>query len=96
MEYQIVVKKRFAGNLLKLLLYLEKEWGKKVADEFTQKILDTIKLLKLHPYVGAPSKKIPGARGILISSHNRLFYRIVRNKIIVITLADTRRKRYRS
>lgn len=94
MEYKIVVKKRFAANLLALLLYLEKEWGKKVADEFQQRIAKSFAVLLRHPFVGSPSKKFPGARGLLITKHNRLFYRIESNRIIILSLADTRRKKF--
>jgi hypothetical protein len=38
MAYQIILKKRFANKLVKLLAYLEKEWSHKVAANFLQKI----------------------------------------------------------
>ena len=79
---------------MNVLLYLEKEWGKRVADEFQEKISKAFTLLKTHPYIGTPTVRIPDARGLLITSHNRLFYRIEQNKIIIISLADTRKKNY--
>lgn len=94
MGYKIVVKKRFASNLLNVTSYLEVEWGKKVADEFYDKIIQLLDLLSSHPFIGAPSTKIKNVRGISVTSHNRLFYRIERNKIIIIALGDTRRKSY--
>ena len=94
MGYKIIFKKRFAKNLLNVLIYLEQEWGKNVADEFQDKINNAVNLLKAHPNIGAPSKKRPVARGLLITKHNRLFYRIENNTIIIILLADTRRKSY--
>ncbi len=95
MGYKITFKKRFANNLLSVITYLEKEWGKKAADDFMDRLNEALNLLKFHPHIGAPSKKIPRARGLLISPHNRLFYRIENNTIFIITLADTRRKNYR-
>jgi plasmid stabilization system protein ParE len=92
--YKIIIKKRFANNLLNVLTYLEQEFGKKVADEFHDKITRALDLLKSYPYIGAPSIKLKGARGILITPYNRLFYRIENNKIIIISLVDTRRKNY--
>ena len=93
MGYKIIFKKRFVRDLLDVLTYLEKEWGKKVADEFQDKVTNTLRLLSEHPYVGAPSSKID-IRGLLISKHNRLFYRIKNNTIVIIALADTRRRQY--
>lgn len=96
MGHKIIFKKRFTNRLSDVLAFLEKEWGKKVADEFIDKIHDAINALKKHPQLGAPSLKIKGARGFSITKHNRLFYRIEMNKIIILSLADTRKKNYSS
>ncbi len=93
MGYKIVFKKRYANNLLTVLTYLEKEWGKKAADEFQDKINSALTLLSVHPHLGAYSDKT-NLRGLLITKHNRLFYRFRNNTIIVVYLADTRRKSY--
>jgi len=45
--YKIIFKKRFAINLFDVLTYLEKEWGKKVADEFQDKVKWRIEMIKL-------------------------------------------------
>ena len=38
MERQIVLKKRYINNLLKLLTYLKAEWGEKVTTEFIARL----------------------------------------------------------
>ncbi len=91
MGYKIIFKKRFAKNLFNVLTYLEREWGKKIADEFQDKIDNAIQLIQFHPHIGAPSNKI-NVRGLLITKHNRLFYKISANTIIILSLADTRKK----
>jgi plasmid stabilization system protein ParE len=83
--YKIIFKKRFTNNLLNVLAYLEKEWGIKVADEFLDKINSALILLKSHPYTGAPSTRV-NVRGLLITKHNRLFYRVQNNTIVIISL----------
>jgi len=95
-EYKVVVKKLFAKQLLNVLYYLDKEWGKRVADDFQDKINAAIKILKQHPYTGAPSKKIPDARGLLITKHTRLFYKIENKTIVIVFLADTRKNSYKA
>ena len=45
MAYQVIYKKRFNDKLVKLLKYLEKNWGQKVASDFLTK-LQTYKVLK--------------------------------------------------
>ena len=67
MGHQVIFKKRFANNLLNVVTYLEKEWGKKVVDEFLDRITDAVSSLREHSYIGAPSSKIKHARGLLIT-----------------------------
>lgn len=90
MAYQIIVKKRFTNKVEKTLIYLEKEWSYKVAVEFLQKIDRRFELLSKHPYAGAPSAKIKDIRGLLITRHNRLYYKIKDNKVIILNMYDTR------
>jgi len=91
MAYQIIVKKRFTNKVQKVLRYLEKEWSHKVAIEFLLKIDRRIELLATHPYAGASSSsKIKDVRGLLITRHNRLYYKIKGDKIIILNMYDTR------
>lgn len=92
MEYQIVYKKPFTDRLEEVLDYLDEEWGARVAQEFYLKITRVIELLKLHPQIGMPSRVVPGVRGVSVTKHNRMFYRIDKKKVIILSLSDTRRK----
>ncbi len=95
MEYKVIFKKRFAKNLLNVLTFPEQNWSKKVADDFLLKVIDVVSLLKIHPHIDAPSRNIKNVRGLEITPHNKLFYRLDKNKIIIVTPADTRRKNYK-
>lgn len=90
MAYEIVIKKRFTNKVVKTLTYLEKEWSLKVASDFLLKIDRRIDQLKKQPLIGSPSQKIQDVRGILITRHNRMFYKIVGEKIIILNMYDTR------
>jgi plasmid stabilization system protein ParE len=90
MENQIIYKKRFLNKLDKLLTYLEKEWNITVANEFLDKLEEKIRIIKLHPTIGGTSA-ITNTRSILITSHNKIYYRIENNKIVVINMIDTRK-----
>ena len=94
MGYKIIYKKRFVKELPNFLSYLELEWSKKVADEFQDKVNNAIALLRRHLNIGIRSKKIPGASGMLITQHNRMYYRVGKNTISIIILADNRMKNY--
>ena len=75
MAYEIIVKKRFTNKLLKLLSYLEMEWGGAVAEKFSIKLERRLDTLLEQPLIGAESD-ILNVRSILITKHNRLYYRI--------------------
>jgi plasmid stabilization system protein ParE len=90
MAYRIIVKKRFTNKVKKILAYLEKEWSHKVATEFLLKIDRRIELLARQPYVGVTSLHIKDVRGLLITRHNRLYYKIKDDSVIILNMFDTR------
>ncbi len=90
MAKEIKQSKNFAKKVTNLLEYLEMNWSKKVADEF-KRILDE-KMLRLinKPDIGRISTEVAEVRWILVTKHNKLFYRIKGEIIYMITLFDTR------
>ncbi len=90
MAYQIIYKKRFFKKLLKLLDYLKSEWNVSVAEQFIDQLQKRLKTLSKQPYIGVQSASVKSVRSILITSHNRIFYRIKGNVIEVINMYDTR------
>jgi plasmid stabilization system protein ParE len=91
MAYEVIYKKRFNNKLIKLLQYLKDEWSEKTASGFLKKIDERIETLKQQPFIGKPSERKPEVRTILITKHNRLYYKFSHNKIIVLNMYDTRR-----
>lgn len=75
MAYKVIYKKRFNSKLIKLLQYLEKEWGQTVAIEFLNKLDRRIETLKQQPLIGKRSQKKPEVRAISITKYNRLYYK---------------------
>lgn len=90
MAYEIVIKKRFTNKVQKVLVYLENEWSHKAAVDFLTKIDRRIDLLTKQPHIGAPSAKIKDVRGLLITRHNKMYYKISGNKVIILNMYDTR------
>src|SRR5688572_6091871 len=90
MAYQIIVKVRFRKKVVRLLTYLEAEWGKSVADKFIMEIDKRIKTLSEQPYIGSSSDENKNVRSILLTKHNRLYYRVKGDVIEIINLYDTR------
>lgn len=90
MAYKTIVKKKFTNKLIKLLYYVEAEWGKTVADRFVNKLEKRLDNLSKQPFMGVESEYFKNVRSILITKHNRLFYRIKGTTVEVINLYDTR------
>ncbi len=90
MAYQIIVKKRFTNKVQKVLAYLEKEWSHKVASDFLIKIDRRFALLSKQPTIGRSSSKIKKVRGLLITRHNKLYYTIEDDKVVILNMYDTR------
>ncbi len=76
--------------MIKLLYYLEADWGKTVADRFANKLEKRLDDLSGQPFTGIESDTFRNVRSILITKHNRLYYRIKETTIEVINLYDTR------
>ena len=90
MAYQVIYKKRFSNKLVKLLKYLEKDWDQKVASDFLIKLERRIDTIRKYPLIGKPSSKNPEIRAILISKHNRLYYKFSNSRITIMNMYDTR------
>ena len=90
MAHSIIYKKQFFKSLDTLLRYLEKEWGHEIAVAFLAKIDKRTSLLKHQPFVGIASSKMKNVRGVLITKHNKLYYKVSNSQVIVLNMYDTR------
>ena len=90
MAYKIKVKKRFTNKVIKLLHYLEGEWNKDIANDFLVKLDKRIINLSGQPFTGLPVGSLHNVRSVLITKHNRLYYRIKGSTIEIVNLYDTR------
>ncbi len=91
MAYEVVINKRFTKKLLSVLSYLEEEWGSKVAHTFLDTVYARIYALQSHPHIGSLTS-INNVRSTSITKHNRLYYKVVENKIVILNLYDTRKR----
>jgi plasmid stabilization system protein ParE len=89
MAYEIIINKRFSNKMLQTLDYLEEEWSHKTAIEFQDKVFFRLYMLQLNPFIGAPVG-IANVRSILITKHNRIYYKVKGDKVIILNLYDTR------
>lgn len=90
MEIKIIFTQKALRNIADLNRYLEKKWNIKVAIEFQLILMQKLLLIKANPNIGSATEK-GSVRKILITKHNRLYYRILNEgEISIIELFDTR------
>jgi plasmid stabilization system protein ParE len=89
MAYRVEFKKRFYNRMHNVWQYLQNEWGLKVADEFLTTVYARVYALQLNPFIGAHTG-IGNVRSVHVTKHNRLYYRIEGETIVILNLYDTR------
>ncbi len=68
--------------------YIRQQWGDRTAKQFVQKTDEIFKLLKNFPSIGPIEKG--EIRGLQLSPHTRILYRVRNEKIIVLAFFDVR------
>lgn len=90
MALQIIVSRKFTKKVNSVYDYLCKEWSDKVADDFITKVEYFIEALAYRPGIGSKVNKQKNIRKIAITKHNKIYYKVGRKKVYIITLIDTR------
>jgi plasmid stabilization system protein ParE len=90
MAYEIVWTKKARETTEKVVDYLENNWSAKVADYFIDNIHFHLSMLASGSLKGRPLKTNSKIKSVLITKHNRLYYRERKNSIQLLLLWDTR------
>jgi plasmid stabilization system protein ParE len=76
------------NNVVDYLLF---EWNEDIALRFIEILEHKVQLILKQPYTGMLSSKASDIRSILITKHNRLYYRIFdKNMLEIVNIFDTR------
>jgi len=86
----ITWNRRASNNFNSIITYLQNEWGDRVTRDFVSRTYRIIELLALNPEMGSVEHFEKQIRGILITKHNTLFYRIEEEKLILLNFFDNR------
>jgi hypothetical protein len=90
MEVKIVFSKLFLRRQKSLNKYLQQEWPQSVLIEFEKRLLTKLILIQKNPFIGSASSE-QKIRKLVITKHNRLYYKILnKNQIVLLDLFDTR------
>ena len=92
MGLQIVAKKRFLNSFQKITSYLKQEFGKSVAEDFTKIVLRKLDLIADKPNIGV-NTTVKNTKTVLAGKgfQNRIYYRVEKNKLVMLNLKDIRR-----
>ena len=92
MGLQIVAKKRFLNSFKKITSWLQKECGKTVAEDFNKIVLRKLDLIVSKPNIGARTA-VKNTRSVLVGKgqQNKIYYRVEKNKLVIINLKDIRK-----
>ncbi len=90
MVYKIVLKQRFRNKLEQTLQYIEGEFGLIISRKFADEVAKKFATLQQQPFIGRTSATLPWIKSIPAGKQNRIYYRIERDKIIVLNMYDTR------
>ncbi len=70
--------------------YLIKMWSVNIATDFEEIVNKKLANLSGQPFIGIASQKKPTVISILLTKHNRLYYRITEQPIELLNIFDTR------
>lgn len=90
MAYEIVWTENAVLDYKTIVEYLLYKWNEKVLDSFEKKLYHKLELIAQEPHIGINSSKFQNVKSVLITKHNRLYYRFLENKIEVLNIFDTR------
>jgi plasmid stabilization system protein ParE len=72
-----------------VLEYIEREFGAKARQIFLEKTQDFARILIEFPEMGTLEIKEKNLRGFQLTNQTRVFYRVKKNCIIILTLIDS-------
>lgn len=89
MDFKIIWTKRALSRLESIVIYLKDNWSIQVQNEFSQLLKNKLQLLSMFPNMGIKFSN-RDYRKLLLTEHSYLQYRIKDDRIILMTIRDTR------
>jgi plasmid stabilization system protein ParE len=90
MALQIVWTENGLEDYKQVVDYLLQEWPIKVASEFVTNVDSRIETLSVFPEIGIASVKEPAVRSIILTRHNKLYYKISEHTLEILNIFDSR------
>jgi plasmid stabilization system protein ParE len=87
---KLVWTEKAQQRISEVLEYIEREFGAKARQIFLEKTQDFTRILIEFPEMGTLEIKEKNLRGFQLTNQTRVFYRVKKNCIIILTLIDSR------
>ena len=87
---KVVLSKRAADKLEKLLIYLETNWSERVKQNFIKKFDNSVKFISLFPEATEKSNLKKGLHRCVVTKQTAIYYQFTNSEIQIITIFDTR------
>lgn len=94
MVREIIWSAKATQRYRQIVEFLLDKWNVTVAENFIKTVEAKLELLKLFPEMGPKSWKGRNVRTLLLTKHNRLYYMLKGDKILLVTIYDTRAANY--
>ena len=91
MEKTVTLSRRFTKNTFSIYQYLLKQFSATVAYQFLDRLEKRVEFIIQNPEAGRASQKRKNVRGILLTPHNQIFYRLKDDKIELLCITDMRK-----
>jgi plasmid stabilization system protein ParE len=92
MAYKIIWTDSASKDYQNIVDYLLLNWSFDIVMNFADAANEKIHTISQQPFIGLLSTIDIDVRSVLITKHNRLFYRISSNQIEILNIFDTRKK----
>lgn len=93
--FQVEIEQEAEADLRAIALYLHENISADSADQFLVRTLDRIATLEQFPHRGSVPKELEkvGRRDFrqLVAGVNRIFYKVIDRRVIIVLVADGRR-----
>jgi plasmid stabilization system protein ParE len=92
----MALRVRWTGKALKrfdsIVTFLNKDWGARVTEQFVKRTFELLYLISEHPLIGTLESEEMSIRGLVVTKHNKIFYRIddKKQEIILLNIYDNR------
>ena len=93
MELKVVWTKTAKKNYLKILSYIEHNFGSTSGQKYHERVEELIDLLKTFPEMGTKQTGKNHLRGIILYRRTTIFYTFDNQVVKIINLVDNRREK---